>query len=47
MIIGIGTDILNIHNIENAVKNLNDPFVQKNLHKTGAGTDLKPSSPPQ
>ena len=45
MIIGIGTDILNIHNIENAVKNLNDPFVQI-TYKTGAGTDLKPSSPP-
>lgn len=29
MIIGIGTDILNIHNIENAVMEMNDPFVTK------------------
>ncbi|RFZ79407.1 holo-[acyl-carrier-protein] synthase [Lacrimispora amygdalina] len=33
MIIGIGTDILNIHNIENAVKDRNDPFVQKTYTK--------------
>ncbi len=29
MMIGIGTDILNIHNIENVVTDLNDPFVTK------------------
>ncbi|NNJ31912.1 holo-ACP synthase [Lacrimispora defluvii] len=33
MMIGIGTDILNIHNIENAVKDLKDPFVQKTYTK--------------
>lgn len=29
MILGIGTDILNIHNIEFAVSDPNDPFVRK------------------
>lgn len=33
MIIGIGTDILNIHNIENVVIDLNDPFVTKTYTK--------------
>lgn len=33
MITGIGTDILNINNIENAVRDLDDPFVQKTYTK--------------
>lgn len=33
MIYGIGTDILNIKNIENSVVNIEDPFVQKTYTK--------------